>query len=135
TRQSVWRVAIVAPSGENAKPRIGASPTPRTRLAGIVSLVGPKIGSQGRTMIAGRSRAVRLRFHRGSGELLIRDGFGPCSAAPGVGPKSVVSLRMGDFLSTRRQGKESAGRPPVAGRGPLRRARRSRPWRRAGADR
>ena len=38
-------VAIVAPSGANAKARIGAYPTPQIRLAGLACRGGPQSGS------------------------------------------------------------------------------------------
>jgi hypothetical protein len=91
-------VAIVAPWGAKAKARMGASPTPGIHAAGFACLVGPEIGSQGKTMSPSRSRAIRPRLHIGNREIPLRDRLGTSSAAAGIGPESVASRRAGDPL-------------------------------------
>ena len=95
TRPSIWMVAIVAPSGANAKARMGVSPTPRTRLAGVASLGGPEIGSQGRTMSPRRSRPIRPRLHQGNREIPIRDLLGPLRRPRGSGRSRSCRGEMG----------------------------------------
>src|SRR5262249_31376324 len=90
--------AIVAPSGAIAKARMGESPIPRTRLAGIASLGGPEIGNQGRTASPRRSRPIHLRLHTGAREVPIREVLGPSSLDLQIKSKSVVWLRDGDSL-------------------------------------
>src|SRR5262245_31067408 len=102
-------VAIISPSGANAKAMMELGPTPWTRLAGPTPLGGPAIGSQGRTMTASRSRPITLRLHQGSREVPIRDRLGPSSAAPGIGPKSVVSPRMDPLPLLKKSGQDDPG--------------------------
>jgi hypothetical protein len=89
-------VAIVTPSGAKARLRIAASPTPRTRFAGVGPRGGPKIGSQGKRINARRSRPIHLRLAQGNREIPIRDRIGPSSPAPGMGLKSIAARRGGD---------------------------------------
>src|SRR5262249_15230912 len=94
TVQSHWMDAIVAPSGANAKARIGAYPTPRIRLAGLACRGGPEIGSQGRAMSPRSSRPSHLGLHQGNREIPIRDRLGPSSADPEINSPSVASHRI-----------------------------------------
>ena len=65
-RPSVWMVAIVRPSGANAKVRMAKSPIPRTHRAGARSLDGPNLGGHVKTITASKSSPIRLRLHHGS---------------------------------------------------------------------
>jgi hypothetical protein len=91
-------VAIVAPSGANANVRIGASPTPRTRRAGLAPLDGPEMGNQGRTTSARRRKPIRPRLQKGSRGIPIRERLGRSFVAPGIGSKMVASRPGGEPL-------------------------------------
>src|SRR5690242_11721545 len=90
-------VAIVLPSGANAKARMAVFPTPRAPLDRAASLRGLEIGSQGRTMSAGRSRAIHLQLHHGNRAIPTRHLIGPSPAAQGMGPWPAVAPRMGSL--------------------------------------